>query len=284
LSDREELREVARQLRAHTEWLRLQGIDAVPAVASGAATGAVAPGASPERHEAPKRAAADPRSSRPTAASDASEVVSASPVPSQEIGERRALDVVRDELGECTRCKLHSTRTKIVFGVGNPRADLMFVGEGPGRDEDLQGEPFVGAAGKLLTKIIGAMGMAREDVYIANVVKCRPPLNRDPEVDEVAACSPFLFQQIASIRPKVIVSLGRPACATLIGAPLTTPISKLRGKWLEYRGGIPIMPTFHPAYLLRSPSAKREVWEDMKAVVARLESLTGRTFALGGGA
>jgi DNA polymerase len=142
----------------------------------------------------------------------------------------------------------------------------------------------VGAAGKLLTKIIGAMGMAREDVYIANVVKCRPPQNRDPEVDEVAACSPFLFQQIASIRPKVIVSLGRPACATLIGAPLTTPISKLRGKWLEYRGEIPIMPTFHPAYLLRSPSAKREVWEDMKAVVARLESLTGRTFVLGGGA
>jgi DNA polymerase len=160
--------------------------------------------------------------------------------------------------------------------VGNPEADLMFIGEGPGRDEDLQGEPFVGAAGQLLNRIIRAMGLRREEVYIANVVKCRPPENRDPEADEVATCSSFLFQQIASIRPKVIVGLGRPACATLLGAPLTTSITKIRGRWLEFRGQIPMMPTFHPAYLLRNEAAKREVWEDMKQVVAELEKRTGR--------
>ena len=199
-----------------------------------------------------------------------------------------SLTAIREDLGNCERCQLSKTRKNIVFGVGNPQAELMFVGEGPGQDEDLSGEPFVGPAGKLLTRIIGAMGLSREEVYIANVVKCRPPRNRDPEAGEVAACSPFLFQQIASIQPKIIVALGRPACATLIGAPLTTSISKLRGRFLRYRGEIPLMPTFHPAYVLRMSDAslqgpsevRRQVWDDMKLVVAELEKLTGKKYEL----
>jgi uracil-DNA glycosylase family 4 len=175
---------------------------------------------------------------------------------------------VRTEIGDCTRCKLCSTRTNIVFGVGNPNADLMFVGEAPGADEDEQGEPFVGRAGQLLTKIIEAMGFQRGDVYIANVLKCRPPNNRAPEPDEVATCEPFLFKQIDSIKPKVIVALGTHAAHALL--KIDTPISKIRGQVLDYRGGVKLVPTFHPAYLLRSPDRKRDVWEDMKKVRALL--------------
>jgi uracil-DNA glycosylase len=175
-----------------------------------------------------------------------------------------ALAALRTDIGDCTRCKLHTLgRTQIVFGVGNPNADLMFVGEAPGADEDIQGIPFVGRAGQLLTKIIEAIGMKREDVYIANVIKCRPPQNRNPEPDEVETCEPFLFRQIDVIRPKVIVALGKFGAQTLLRT--LDPISRLRGRVFEYRGS-KLIPTFHPAYLLRNPSSKREVWEDMKLV------------------
>ena len=175
-----------------------------------------------------------------------------------------SLTAIREDLGDCTRCKLHTLgRKQIVFGVGNPNADLMFVGEAPGADEDIQGEPFVGRAGQLLTKIIEAIDLKREDVYIANLIKCRPPGNRNPEPDEAEQCEPFLFQQIDSIKPKVIVALGKFAAQALLKT--NEPITKIRGREFKYRDAI-LMPTYHPAYLLRTPSAKREVWEDMKRV------------------
>ena len=181
-----------------------------------------------------------------------------------------ALVAVREEIGDCTRCKLHTLgRRQIVFGVGNPQADLMFVGEAPGADEDVQGEPFVGRAGQLLTKIIEAIGLTRGDVYIANVIKCRPPQNRNPEQDEVDTCEPFLFRQIDVIQPKVIVALGTFAARALLRT--LDPISRLRGRIFEYRGA-KLIPTFHPAYLLRNPSSKREVWEDMKLARSLLNS------------
>jgi uracil-DNA glycosylase family 4 len=181
-----------------------------------------------------------------------------------------ALAAVRADIGDCTRCKLHAQgRTQIVFGVGNPDADLMFVGEAPGADEDQQGIPFVGRAGQLLTKIIEAIGLSRGDVYIANVIKCRPPGNRNPEPDEVETCEPFLFQQIDLIKPKVIVALGKFAAQALLRT--LDPISRLRGRVYDYRGA-KLIPTFHPAYLLRNPSSKREVWEDMKLVKSLLKS------------
>jgi uracil-DNA glycosylase family 4 len=181
-----------------------------------------------------------------------------------------ALSAVRLDIGDCTRCKLHRLgRKQIVFGVGNPNADLMFVGEAPGADEDLQGIPFVGRAGQLLTKIIEAIGLTRDDVYIANVIKCRPPQNRNPEPDEVETCEPFLFQQIDIIKPKVIVGLGKFAAQTLLRT--LDPISRLRGRVYDYRGA-KLIPTFHPAYLLRNPASKREVWEDMKMARELLKS------------
>jgi DNA polymerase len=181
-----------------------------------------------------------------------------------------ALAAVRADIGDCTRCKLHGLgRRQIVFGVGNPDADLMFVGEAPGADEDIQGIPFVGRAGQLLTKIIEAIGLKREDVYIANVIKCRPPQNRNPEPDEVDTCEPFLFQQVDIIKPKVIVALGTFAARALLRT--LDPISRLRGRVYEYRGA-KLIPTFHPAYLLRNPASKRDVWEDMKVVRGLLKS------------
>jgi DNA polymerase len=180
----------------------------------------------------------------------------------------QALVAIRTDLGDCTRCRLHGQgRRQIVFGVGNPAADLMFVGEAPGHDEDVQGIPFVGRAGQLLTKIIEAIGLRREDVYIANVIKCRPPENRNPEPDEVQSCQPFLFRQIDSVAPKVIVALGTFAARALLETE--APISRLRGRVYEYRGAR-LIPTFHPAFLLRSPDRKRDVWEDMKKVRAIL--------------
>jgi uracil-DNA glycosylase len=185
--------------------------------------------------------------------------------PTEPIEPKLALRVVRDELGaDCSRCKLHTLgRTQVVFGVGNPNADLMFVGEAPGADEDIQGEPFVGRAGQLLTKIIEAIGLKREDVYIANVIKCRPPGNRNPEPDEVEQCEPFLFRQIDTVKPKVIVALGKFAAQCLLRT--NDPITRIRGREFKYRDAI-LIPTYHPAYLLRTPSAKKEVWEDMKKV------------------
>jgi uracil-DNA glycosylase len=174
---------------------------------------------------------------------------------------------IRDDLGDCTRCKLHSTRRTLVFGDGSPKAELMFIGEGPGHDEDVQGLPFVGRAGKLLTQMIEAMGLQRRDVYICNVVKCRPPENRTPERDEVGTCSPFLFRQIDTIGPKVIVCLGSVAFQTLLQT--NRGISHVRGEWLEFRGRR-LMATYHPAYLLRNPNAKGEVWKDLQKVMAVL--------------
>ena len=178
-----------------------------------------------------------------------------------------SLERICGELAGCTRCKLHQRRTNIVFGAGNLHAELVFVGEGPGHDEDLQGIPFVGRAGQLLTQMITAMGLRREDVYIANVVKCRPPENRTPEKDEIATCLPFLFRQLANINPKVIVCLGSVAAQALLNT--NKSISHFRGQWFDFRGA-KLMATYHPAYLLRNPHAKPEVWADLKKVMALL--------------
>ena len=180
------------------------------------------------------------------------------------------LPQIREELGECTRCKLHSTRKSIVFGVGAEDTPLVFVGEAPGEQEDLRGEPFVGRAGELLDKMIEAMGWRRDQVYIANTTKCRPPGNRNPQPDELEQCMPFLFAQIRAIAPRIIVALGRPAANQLLG--VDAPISALRGKFHE-RHGVKVMPTFHPAYLLREPAKKREAWADLKLVMAELDRL-----------
>ena len=174
---------------------------------------------------------------------------------------------IRDDIGDCTRCKLHKGRHKIVFGDGSAKAQLVFVGEGPGADEDAQGLPFVGRAGKLLTQMIEAMGLERKDVYICNVVKCRPPENRAPEPDEVATCSPYLLRQIDVIQPRVIVCLGAVAAKTLLET--NRGITQFRGQWLEWRGR-KLMATYHPAYLLRNPNAKGEVWKDLQKVMAEL--------------
>ena len=184
-----------------------------------------------------------------------------------------SLDIIKADIGDdCRRCKLCTMgRSQIVFGVGNPRARLMFVGEAPGEEEDKRGEPFVGRAGQLLTKIIEAIGLTREQVYIANVIKCRPPGNRNPEADEVEQCEPYLFRQIDVIKPRVIVPLGKFAAQSLLKT--MDPITRLRGRQFDYRGAA-LIPTFHPAYLLRNPSAKREVWEDMKKVRAILQAET----------
>ena len=193
-------------------------------------------------------------------------VIEPAPVKTGDSAEVPRLDEVRRALGDCKRCKLCSGRKNLVFGVGNPKARLVFVGEGPGAEEDNQGIPFVGAAGQLLTKMIAAMGYSRDEVYICNVVKCRPPGNRNPEPDEIAACQPFLEAQLNAIRPSVIIALGKFAAQTL--ARTDTPITRLRGQWREYVG-IPLMPTFHPAYLLRNPAEKKSAWADLQAVMAR---------------
>jgi DNA polymerase len=181
-------------------------------------------------------------------------------------GPALGLSVLRAHIGDCARCKLHALgRRQVVFGVGNADAELMFVGEAPGADEDVQGEPFVGRAGQLLTRIIeNVLGLTRADVYIANVIKCRPPGNRNPEPDEVATCEPFLMQQIDLVRPRVIVALGTFAAHALLKTD--APISRLRGKVHDYRGGAKLVPTFHPAFLLRSPDRKRDTWADMITV------------------
>jgi uracil-DNA glycosylase len=204
---------------------------------------------------------------KPTPASTILPAAAPSLFESIERVEGDTLPRIREDIGDCTRCKLHRGRTKIVFGTGNPNAELMFVGEGPGRDEDLSGEPFVGRAGKLLTDMIKAMGLQREDVYIANVVKCRPPENRLPEKDEINTCSPYLMRQIDTIKPKVICTLGSCSAQTLLQT--AQGISKLRGDWFDFRGA-KLMPTYHPAYLLRNPAAKPEVWKDLQKVMAVL--------------
>jgi DNA polymerase len=256
----DEVAEILAEAKRHLVWLRDAGVGEVepPGAPRAAepARAALAAGAVPARAPAP--AAAPVRPPAPAG----------SPYSLGDTGcGSEALLAVRGDVGECTRCKLAGGRTKLVFGVGNPDAELMFVGEGPGADEDAQGEPFVGKAGQLLTKMIEAMGFRRDEVYIANVVKCRPPGNRDPEPDEVAACEPFLAAQIAAVRPKVLVALGRFAVQTLLRDP--TPVSRQRGTWRDYQG-VRLMPTFHPAYLLRNPPEKKKAWEDLQLVMKEL--------------
>ena len=184
------------------------------------------------------------------------------------VNKESALKALREEIGDCQRCRLAKGRTNIVFGEGNPDAKLIFIGEGPGREEDLQARPFVGDAGKLLTRLIEKMGFKREDVYIANIVKCRPPMNREPEDDEMNACKPFIEEQIKIINPKIIISLGRISAQSLLNTKI--PISKLRGRFYQHMN-IPLMPTFHPAYLLRNPKDKNLTWEDAQKVLERLK-------------
>jgi uracil-DNA glycosylase family 4 len=245
----------ADQLRAHLEFFGELGVDGFRR--------------EPEWHSRASEPL-EPESAEPI---ELQRIEAVEPEPPQPVrvfaSQAEALGVLKTEIGpECSRCKLHTLgRRQVVFGVGNPNADLMFVGEAPGADEDIQGEPFVGRAGQLLTKIIEAIGMQRSDVYIANVIKCRPPQNRNPEPDEVEKCEPFLFRQIETIKPKVIVALGKFAAQSLLKT--TDPITRIRGREYKYRNAI-LMPTFHPAFLLRNPSSKREVWEDMKRVRAIL--------------
>jgi DNA polymerase len=230
---------IARRLSEHLAWLSRGGVLAVP--------------------PAPPRTPSRKPSLSP----------SPSPPPPSTGGAAR-LQLVREEMGDCQRCKLAKGRQHLVFGTGNPDASLVFVGEAPGAEEDRTGEPFVGAAGQLLTKMIEAMGLSREHVYICNIIKSRPPGNRNPEPDEIAACEPFLKKQLAAIRPRMIVCLGKFAAQTLLRSD--APISKLRGQWKAYEG-IPLMPTFHPAFLLRNPAAKREVWADLQLVMGELDRL-----------
>jgi uracil-DNA glycosylase family 4 len=258
--------EVAAEVQRHLRWLEAAGVRELPPPSAEALARAAAAG--PElAPSVPAPVGGAPRSGEGQVSAPSVAAEQAPYTTSAKGCGSPALLAVRTELGECTRCKLGPGRTRLVFGVGSPTAELVFVGEGPGEDEDRQGEPFVGRAGQLLTKMIEAMGRRREDVYIANVVKCRPPGNRNPEPDEIQACEPFLRAQLAAIRPRVIVALGKFAAQTLLRD--TTPISRLRGRWAEYEG-IRLMPTFHPAYLLRSPDEKKKAWEDLKLVMKEL--------------
>jgi len=277
---RQEVRALASDLAAQVEWQRMLGVVEVPAASrpSPRENSTVA-----SREEAPRTRATvrvvetsgvpDDSPAELVAGAGRGGGKAAPPIPASapspaELAAAGSLDGLRGVIGDCRRCRLHGARTQVVFGVGNPRARVVFVGEGPGRDEDLQGEPFVGRAGQLLTDIVEkGMRLSRSDVYICNVVKCRPPQNRNPEPDEVATCSPFLFRQIELVGPEVLVTLGKFAAHALLSTDV--PITRLRGQWQDFRG-IPVMPTFHPAYLLRNPAEKKTVWQDIKLVMARL--------------
>ena len=256
----DELKDLALELRRHLAWQEADGTRVILGDRTARPTAPAPVLARPAPAIAAKAAPA------PVVAKAPAAVVRAPSPPAEPIA-RRPLDEIRRELGDCQRCKLCSGRKTIVFGSGNPRAELVFVGEGPGEEEDLKGVPFVGQAGQLLTKMIEAMKFTRDDVYICNVVKCRPPNNRNPEPDEIAACEPFLKAQLASLQPKVIVALGKFAAQTLLRDD--TAITRLRGQWREYQG-VALMPTFHPAYLLRKPEEKRVAWMDLQEVMKRL--------------
>jgi uracil-DNA glycosylase family 4 len=238
----DELRFLTRALRAHVEWQ-----------ASTGATGL-------------ERATQETRATAPLAAPVPVPV----PVPARSVpgDQKLRLEVIAETVRSCTRCGLSKHRKQTVFARGAGSSGVCFVGEGPGADEDAQGLPFVGAAGQLLDKMIAAMGLGRDDVYVCNIVKCRPPDNRKPELDEMAACIPYLDEQLDLIKPRVIVALGATAVQGLLGT--TEGITRMRGRWKQYRGQIDVMPTFHPAYLLRTPSAKREVWEDLQEVLRHI--------------
>jgi DNA polymerase len=266
MSERRALLDLVAATRARLEWLRETGIEAgeaarAPRPSATRDDGGDAAGIAVSRPEGDGQTSGTALR-RPPDAAVADLFTSAA------VLEAHTLPALRAAIGDCARCKLAPHRTHLVFGVGNPEADLAFVGEAPGRDEDLRGEPFVGRAGQLLTEIIvKGMKLRREDVYIANIIKCRPPENRNPEPDEIASCEPFLVRQLELIRPKVIVALGTFAAQVLLKT--RTPITRLRGVWADYHG-IPLMPTFHPAYLLRNPAEKRVVWQDVQQVMKAL--------------
>jgi uracil-DNA glycosylase len=247
-SDRQELAEIARQLEAYGRYFQAAGLEEAGPASQVGATLIIAAVQTTATQKLPATIA--PATTTASAAKE------------------QTLQDIRNDLGECTRCRLHEGRTHIVFGTGNPRARLMFVGEAPGQDEDEQGLPFVGRAGQLLTKMIESMGFRREDVYIANVLKCRPPGNRPPKPDEVATCQPFLRRQIASINPEVLCALGSFAAQAVLRRE--DKISAMRGRFFSI-DGVTVMPTYHPAYLLRNPSEKRTVWEDLQKIMAVLK-------------
>jgi len=250
-----EFLEIVADVRAHLEYQRALGVKAIEVSLLDDQKPIIQPAAL----SLPKES---------TAAAPAASPVVKETAKTVDAGRPATLESIREEIGDCTRCKLHKGRNSIVYGEGDPKATIVFVGEGPGFEEDQQGRPFVGAAGQLLTDIIEkGMKIKRADVYICNIVKCRPPNNRNPEPDEVEACIGFVKKQIAAIRPKVIVTLGNVPTQNLLGTK--EGITRLRGTWQEFNG-IPVMPTFHPSYLLRSPGEKGKVWEDIKKVMERL--------------
>jgi uracil-DNA glycosylase family 4 len=284
---REELAAVAASLRAYLEWQADTGAMGIPRRPRGAARAepAMEADAAPEPERAPpparKREIGAPmppelfQTPAPPAVAPATKAQSSAdaPKPKKSAAPARALPVIEAEVKACTKCALHEGRTNTVFARGNPDAKLCFVGEAPGADEDAQGLPFVGRAGQLLDKMIHAMGLdPAQDVYVCNIVKCRPPGNRRPEPDEVAACIPYLHEQLATLAPKVIVALGNTAVSSLLGT--TLGITKVRGSWKLYRGTVPVMPTYHPSYLLRPSAqqveAKRQAWDDLQAVMKEL--------------
>jgi len=277
-----ELIELAKQVSEHLRYLSELGLtDFGSSPVEESAPALHAPQAAITTAASVTRSVAQPSQSQEETMSSSSKKAKSAPTVGSLFGDLAAppveekftdetLEEIRADLGDCHRCKLWQGRTNIVFGEGNPRAELMFVGEAPGADEDASGRPFVGRAGQLLNKMIESIGMKREEVYIANVIKSRPPGNRNPEKDELEACIPFLFRQIAVIRPRLIVTLGNPATQELLETK--TGITKIRGEFQDYPRitGIKVLPTFHPAYLLRSPDKKREAWEDLKKVRAFL--------------
>jgi DNA polymerase len=277
---RAELRELAASLRAHLEWTAMTGATGVPrasgssAASVSSASPASAPsGAAETARELPVARSAQPGLfASPEPLAPPASQPKTPPVPLLEPAERaKRLAVLAETVKVCTRCALAGGRTQTVFARGTGDSRLMFVGEGPGADEDAQGFPFVGKAGQLLDRMIAAMGFSRDEVYVANIVKCRPPNNRKPESEEMAACMPYLAEQIELVAPEVIVALGATAVQGLFGTG--EGIMRIRGRWRLYKGRVPVMPTFHPAYLLRTPAAKREVWEDLQAVLRQM----GRT-------
>jgi uracil-DNA glycosylase len=258
-ADAEELRFLTRALRAHLEWQSTTGATGLERATQETRTAAVASAVAVSA--APQAALIEARA-QPAASADV----------------RRQLEVLSETVRSCTRCGLSQHRKQTVFARGTGSSGICFVGEGPGADEDAQGLPFVGAAGQLLDRMIAAMGLERDEVYVCNVVKCRPPENRKPEPEEMAACLPYLEEQLQLIGPQVVVALGATAVQGLLGTlAMTEGITRLRGKWQTFGGQLPVMPTFHPAYLLRNPGAKREVWEDLQEVLRRVgRSLPGR--------
>ncbi len=289
--ERKQLAELARQARAWVEWVADSGVDELPTQGDPrqllarleADGGSAQPdrsaesqrGAQPQRSAQPQRKPppryeppAQPRAAAAAPAAQATPVATAQEPTLSPDEKRQRLQQLEEQVKSCTRCDLHRTRTNTAFSRGSSDAELVFVGEGPGAEEDRQGLPFVGKAGQLLDQMIKAMGYERDEVYICNIVKCRPPKNRKPEQDEIAACTPYLREQLELLGPKAMVALGATGVQGLLGT--TIGITRMRGRWKLYKGRIPLMPTFHPAYLLRSPDKKRAVWDDLKQVMQRL--------------